>query len=150
MQRPARSVNGYKSWASRYRNSKTESRKQKLENRNRSANGYKSWASNTETRKHPERATETPLRHTWENSTLQLGRTANCGGKQERVSREHHIRNKISSQFSHNRNTMKVSENSISHGIKSLLLVQSHQKSLFNEFNFIFAQRFFTISIHLR
>ena len=48
MQRPARNANGYKSWASRYRNSKTESRKQKLENRNRSANGYKSWASRIE------------------------------------------------------------------------------------------------------
>ena len=148
MQRPARSVNGYKSWASRYRNSKTESRKQKLENRNRSANGYKSWASNTETRKHPERATETPLRHTWENSTLQLGRTANCGGKQERVSREHLIRNKTSSQFSHNRKTVKVFENSISHAIKSLLLVQPRQKSQFDEFNFIFAQLVF--ALHLR
>ena len=38
---------------------------------------------------------------------------------------------------------MKVFENSISHAIKSLLLVQPRQKSQFDEFNFIFAQLVF-------
>jgi hypothetical protein len=44
--------------------------------------------------------------------------------------------------------TMKVFENSISHAIKSLLLVQPRQKGQFNEFNSIFAQLVF--ALHLR